>query len=424
MSFTLLNAQALVGVVLVPALGWLISEDRRRFPWKLAVGAVAVQAALVLLLFAVPGSRVVLAAITGVVDGLAGATTSGTRFVFGYMGGGEQPYAVANQGALFVFAFQVLPLILVISALSALLWHWRILKWVIRGFGLVFQKTLGLGGASALAVATNIFLGTVETPLVIRGYLDKLSRSELFLLMAVGLATVAGSTMVAYASLLSATLPDAAGHVLVASIISAPAGVLMARVMIPEALGEGGVRTDYGSDLRYDSSVDAISRGTVDGLQVVLNVAATLIVAVALVALCNVLLSVLPDVNGGPVTLERALGSVFVPLALAMGVPWEEAPRAGLLLGVKAVLTEFVAYIQLAETPATAISPRTRMILTYALCGFANVASVGIIASGLGVLMPTRRKEVLDLSWKALYAGFLATIMSGSVVGVLSGVIL
>jgi len=422
--FTVLNLQSLVGIVLVIALGWALSEDRRRFPWKLALGAVAVQAALVLLLFAVPGTRGVLSAITGVVDALAGATAGGTRFVFGYMGGGDQPYAVANQGALFVFAFQVLPLILVISALSALLWHWKILKWIIQGFGLLFQKTMGLGGASALAVATNIFLGTVETPLVIRGYLDRLSRSELFLLMTVGLATVAGSTMVAYATLLAPSLPDAAGHVLVASIISAPAGVLMARIMIPEPPGQGGAYADPGSDLRYDSSVDAISRGTIDGLQVVLNVAATLIVAVALVALLNLLLSLAPDVNGGPVTIERALGSLFVPLAWAMGIPWEEAPRAGLLLGVKAVLTEFVAYIQLAETPATAISPRTRMILTYALCGFANVASVGIIASGLGVLIPDRRKEVLDLSWKALYAGFLATIMSGSVVGALSGLIL
>ncbi len=422
--FTLLNLQSLVGVALVLALAWAISEDRRRFPWKLALGALAVQAALVLLLFALPGSRFVLSGITGAVDGLARATSEGTRFVFGYMGGGSQPYPVANEGALFVFAFQVLPLILVISALSALLWHWRILRWVIRGFGYVFQKTMGLGGASALAVATNIFLGTVETPLVIRGYLDKLSRSELFMLMTVGLSTVAGSTMVAYATLLSASLPDAAGHVLVASIISAPAGVLLSRVVIPEPPGQGGAYTDYGSDLRYDSSVDAISRGTVDGLQVLLNVAATLIVAVALVALVNVLLAVLPDVNGGPVTLERTLGALFVPLAWSMGIPWQEAENAGLLLGVKAVLTEFVAYIRLAETPGTEISVRTRTILTYALCGFANVASVGIVASGLGVLMPERRKEVLDLSWKALYAGFLATIMSGSIVGVLSGVIL
>lgn len=422
--FGLENLQSLTGIALVLALCWLLSEDRKQFPWRLAIGAIAVQAALVLLLFAVPGARGVLTAITGAVDGLVAATSQGTRFVFGYMGGGDQPYAVTNPNALFVFAFQVLPLILVISALSALLWHWKILKWTIRGFGWVFQKTMGLGGASALAVATNIFLGTVETPLVIRGYLEKLSRSELFLLMTVGLATVAGSTMVAYATLLAPTLPDAAGHVLVASIISAPAGVLVSRIMVPERLGQGGAYSDYGSDLRYESSVDAVSRGITDGLQVVLNITATLIVTVALVALVNLLLGLFPDVAGAPLSVERGLGVLFTPLAWSMGVPWEESGRAGLLLGVKAVLTEFVAFIQLSQTPAEAISPRSRMILTYALCGFANVASVGIVVSGLGILLPQRRSEVLELSWKALYGGFLATIMCGAIVGALSGVIL
>lgn len=421
--FGLENLQSLSGIALVLLLGWAWSENRRRFPWKLALGSIAVQAGLVLLLFAVPGARVVLTGVTGAVDGLASATAQGTRFVFGYMGGGDQPYAITNQGALFVFAFQVLPLILVISALSALLWHWKILKWVIRGFGWVFQRTMGLSGTSALAVATNIFLGTVETPLVIRGYLDRLTRSELFMLMTVGLATVAGSTMVAYATLLAPTLRDAAGHVLVASIISAPAGVLLSRIMVPEAEGVTGSETDFGSDLTYDSSVDAISRGIVDGLQVVLNVSATLIVAVGLVALVNVILGAFPAVNGAPLTVERMLGVLMMPLAWSMGIPWRESGQAGLLLGVKAVLTEFVAFIRLAETPAEAISPRSRMILTYALCGFANVASVGIVVSGLGVLMPARRKEVLDLSWKSLYAGFLATIMCGAVVGALSGVI-
>lgn len=421
--FGLENLQSLTGIALVLFLTWILSEDRKRFPWKLAVGAIAVQAALVLLLFAVPGARGVLTAVTGVVDGLVAATAQGTRFVFGYMGGGDQPYPVSNQNALFVFAFQVLPLIMVISALSALLWHWKILKWVIRGFGWVFQKTMGLGGASALAVATNIFLGTVETPLVIRGYLDKLSRAELFMLMTVGLATVAGSTMVAYATLLAPTLADAAGHVLVASIISAPAGVLVSRIMIPEPPGQGGAYSDYGSDLRYESSIDAISRGITDGLQVVLNIAGTLIVTVALVALLNLILGAFPDVAGAPLSVERGLGVLFTPLAWSMGIPWQESGQAGLLLGVKAVLTEFVAFIQLAAVPTEALSPRSRMIMTYALCGFANVASVGIVVSGLGVLLPSRRKEVLELSWKSLYAGFLATIMCGAVVGALSGVI-
>jgi CNT family concentrative nucleoside transporter len=421
--FSLLNAQSLVGLAAIIGLAWAISEDRRRFPWRLTLGAIALQALLVLLLFGLPQSQAVLDAMTGGVDALAAATRRGTQFVFGYLAGGPQPYALSDRSALFVFAFEVLPLILVISALSALLWHWHILKWLIRGFGIVFQRTMGLGGASALAVAANIFLGTVEAPIIIRGYLERLSRSELFMLMTVGLATVAGSTMVAYASLLAPTLPDAAGHVLTASIISAPAGVLLSRIVVPEALGQGGAYADYGSALRYESSIDAISRGIVDGLQVVLNISATLIVFVALVALANLILGAFPDVAGGPITVERVLGILFTPLAWAMGVAPDEAPRAGGLLGVKMVLTEFVAYIELAKIPAGELSERTRTIMTYALCGFANIASVGIIVAGLGVLVPERRGEILALVWKALAAGFLATCVSAAVVGAMPPVL-
>lgn len=416
--FSALNLQSLLGIVVVILLCWIVSENRRVFPWRLAIGAVAVQAGLVLALFAIPGSQGVLAAITGAVDGLAAATRVGAQFVFGYLAGGAQPYVIENRPALFVFAFEVLPLILVISALSALLWHWRILRWITRGFGFLFQKTLGLGGASALAVAANIFLGMIESPIVIRAYLDKLTRSEIFLMMVVGLATVAGSTMVAYATLLAPVLPNAAGHVLVASIVSAPAGVLLARIIVPEKAGQGGAYADYGSALRYDSAIDAIVKGTADGLMVVLNISAILIVFVALVALANVMLGGF-WLFGEPVTIERLLGYAFAPVAWLTGVEWADAQIAGHLLGVKLTLTEFVAFIQLGAVPEEGMSERTRMLLTYALCGFANIGSVGITVTGLSVLIPERREEVLGLVWKALFAGFLATLMTASVVGAL-----
>ncbi|HEX2560155.1 NupC/NupG family nucleoside CNT transporter [Phenylobacterium sp.] len=411
------NAQSLVGLVLTLGICWALSDDRRRFPWRLALGAIAVQIGLVLLLFALPGSQAAVAAVNSVVDGLAAATATGAQFVFGYMAGGDQPYPVANQGALFVFAFQVLPLILVISALSALLWHWKILKWITQGFGLLFQRTMGLGGASALAVAVNIFVGMIESPIVIRAYLDKLTRSELFLMMVVGLATVAGSTMVAYATILRPVLPDAAAHVLAASIISAPAGVLLARIMVPEKPGQGGAHADYRSLLKYDSSIDAISKGTMDGLSVVLNISAILIVFVAFVAIANGLLGAFPDVAGGPLTVERILGVLFAPVAWCLGIEWAEADTAGYLLGVKLMLTEFVAFIQLGAVPPEEMSERTRTIMTYALCGFANVGSVGITVTGMGVLMPERRSEIIGLVWKALLAGFLATCMTAALVG-------
>ncbi|HEY9218443.1 MAG TPA: nucleoside transporter C-terminal domain-containing protein [Phenylobacterium sp.] len=415
------NAQSLVGLALVLIVCWAISDDRRRFPWRLALGAVALQVALILLLFGLPGSRAAVAAMNGAVDGLAAATAEGTQFVFGYMGGGDQPYAVTNTGALFVFAFQVLPLILVISALSALLWHWKILKWITQGFGFVFQRTMGLGGASALAVAVNIFVGMIESPIVIRAYLDKLTRSELFLMMVVGLATVAGSTMVAYATILLPVLPGAAAHVLAASIISAPAGVLLARIVVPEKPGQGGAHADYRSLLKYDSAIDAISKGTMDGLSVVLNISAILIVFVAFVAIANAMLAGLPPLWGEPVTVERMLGYLFAPLAWTLGVEWREAGTAGYLLGVKLMLTEFVAFIQLGAITAGEMSERTRTIMTYALCGFANVGSVGITVTGMGVLMPDRRAEIIALVWRALVAGFLATCMTASIVGAMPG---
>ncbi|MDI6624334.1 MAG: nucleoside transporter C-terminal domain-containing protein [Brevundimonas sp.] len=418
--FSVLNLQSLLGLAVIVAACWGLSENRRAFPWKLALGAIAVQAALVLALFAIPGSQTVLAAITGAVDGLNTATQRGTQFVFGYLAGGDQPYAVTNQPALFTFAFQVLPLILVISALSALLWHWKVLKWITHGFGILFQRTMGLGGASALAVAANIFLGMIESPIVIRAYLDKLTRSELFLMMVVGLATVAGSTMVAYAAILGPTLPNAAGHVLVASIVSAPAGILLARIMIPETPGQGGAHAEYDSALKYDSAIDAIVKGTSDGLMVVLNISAVLIVFVALVALVNVMLGGF-WLFDGPVTVERVLGWLFMPVAWLTGVEWSEAGKAGWLLGVKLTLTEFVAFIELGKVPVAEMSERTRMLMTYALCGFANIGSVGITVTGLSVLMPERREEVLGMVWKALFAGFLATLMAASVVGALPG---
>jgi concentrative nucleoside transporter, CNT family len=417
------NARAILGALLIVGLVWGLSENRRVFPWRLALGAMAVQACLVLLLFGVPGSRVVLDGINGAVDGLAAAAASGTQFVFGYLGGGSMPYQPADPAnpAPFIFAFQVLPLILVISTLSALLWHWGVLKWIVRGFGLLFEKSMGLGGASALATAANIFMGMVESPIVIKGYLDKLSRSELFMMMVVGLATVAGSTMVAYATILAPSLPNAAGHVLVASIVTAPAGILLARIMIPERPELAGQGVDYSSALAYESSMDAITRGVQDGMMVIVNVGAFLLVFVSFVAIGNAVLSAFPDVAGGPLTLQRIFGFLFAPLAWIIGIPWSEAQTAGGLFGTKLFLTEFVAFIELGTTSPEALDERARMIMTYALCGFANVGSVGIMTGGMTALMPERRTEILSLAWKSLIPGFLATCLSATVVAALPG---
>lgn len=424
MIYSFENARSLIAVALIILIAWLFSENKRRFPLLLTFGALAVQAGLVLLLFALPNSQAVLSGVTATVDGLADAADRGAQFVFGYLSGGDQPFGAVAQDAPFIFGFRVLPLILVISALSALLWHWGILKWLTRAFGFVFEKTMNLGGASALAVAANIFMGMVESPIVIRAYLDKLSRAELFLMMVVGLATVAGSTMVAYAVILAPVLPNAAGHVLVASIISAPAGILLARIMIPEE-HKAGTPYDHNSALKYESSMDAITRGVQDGVMVAVNVAAFIIVFVAFVWIGNNLIAAgqiaavqlgLAPANAALLTLQSIFGYVFAPVAYLIGIPWNESLAAGNILGVKLFLTEFIAYIELGAIPAGEMTERTRMILTYAICGFANVASVGIMTGGMTVLMPERRSEIMALAWKALLPGFMATLMTAAVV--------
>jgi len=421
--FRLENAQSLAGVALIIGFCWLLSERRSSFPWRLALGAVSAQALLVAALFAAPPLRAALGGVGHAIDAFAASTQAGVTFVFGFLAGTPtQPYPVANPAALFIFAFRVLPVILVICALSALLWHWRVLRWATQAFGFVFERAMGLRGAPALATAATIFMGQVEGPIFIRNYLHRLSRSELFLLITVGMACVSGSTMVAYASILKDVVPNAAAHVLAASLISAPAGVLLARVLVPrDPEAEGREDVDLASLKTYDSSVDALIRGASDGLQIVLNVAATLIVFVALVALANRLIGLAPPVGGAPLSVERILGAAMTPLAWAMGAPWRDAGTAGGLLGVKLALTEFTAFIRMAEAGPAAMEPRTRVIMTYALCGFANVASVGINVAGYSVLAPERRSEIIGMVWKAMMGGFLASCLTASVIGAMPG---
>ena len=423
--FGLENAQSLLGVVLIIGFCWALSERRAAFPWRLALGAVAAQAALVAILFGVPAARGVISGAGAAVLGLSASTQTGVKFLFGFLAGGDgQPYAVTDPNSLFLLGFRVLPVILVICALSALLWHWKILRWLIQGFGLIFERAMGLRGAPALATAATIFMGQVEGPIFIRTYLAYLTRSELFLLLTVGMSCVAGSTVVAYATILQGVLPNAAAHVLTASLISAPAGVLLARILVPrDPAAETPEAYDLADAKTYESSIDALMRGSSDGLQIVLAVGATLIVFVALVAMADGLLGLIGPVAGAPISLERVLGFVFAPLALAVGVPWREAHTAGALLGDKLMLTEFTAFYQMVKASPEQLSERSRILMTYALCGFANIASVGINVAGYSILAPERRSEVMGMVWKACLGGFLATCLTAAVVGALPAAI-
>ncbi len=412
----LLHLQSGLGVLTILLLAWIFSENRRAFPWRTVAGGLLLQAAIALSLLNIEPARNALFALNGVVDALSSATAAGTSFVFGYVGGGPAPFAVTNPAGLTSFAFGVLPLVLVIAALSALLWHWRILPVLVGGIAFVLRKTMGLGGAVGLGSGATIFLGMVEAPLLIKPYLAKLSRAELFILMTVGLASVAGTMFVLYATILKDTIDGVLGHVLIASMMSLPAGVMIARIMIP---GDAVTDRVAGSDVHYRSSMDAIVRGTEDGLKMFLQIMATLIVFIALVALANVILAALPMVGDAPITLQRIFGWAFAPVVWLYGVPWEQAVTAGSLMGTKTILNELVAYLNMAALPPGALDSRSTLIMLYALCGFANPGSVGILIAGLSSLAPERRDEIVPLAMRALFSGTLAGGLTGALIGLL-----
>jgi concentrative nucleoside transporter, CNT family len=409
--------QGLAGLAVFLFLAWLFGENRKRVSLKIVAVGIGTQMITGLILLKVPVFRQFFLLLNDGVMALEAATTAGTAFVFGYLGGGQLPFVEAYPGAAFVLAFRALPLVLVISALSALLFHWRILPLVVKCFSWCLRKTMGLGGAEGLGVSANVFVGMVESPLFIRPYLEKMTRSELFTLMTAGMATIAGTVMVLYASILSEAIPGVMGHILTASIISVPAAVTIAKVMVPETGSPTGgslevVNLDTGS-------MDAVTRGTLQGIELLVNIVAMLIVLVALVHLVNTMLGLLPDMGGEPCSLQRVLGSIMAPFVWFMGVPWKEAPIAGGLMGVKTILNEFLAYLELSRLAPGTLNDRSMLIMTYAMCGFANPGSLGIMIGGLGTMVPGRRSEIVALGWRSVVAGTLSTCMTGAVVGIL-----
>jgi CNT family concentrative nucleoside transporter len=412
----LLHLQSALGILVILTAAWVFSEDRRAFPVRTVAVGFALQIGLALLLLKVPFARTLLFSLNGVVDALAAATKAGTSFVFGYVGGAPAPFAVVNPAGMTSFAFQILPLVIVISALAALLWHWKILPIFVNGFAWGLRKTMGIGGAIGLGAAATIFLGMIEAPLLIRPYLAKLSRSEMFMLFSVGLATVAGTVFVLYATILEPAVPGALGHILVASVLSLPGAIMIGRVMIP---GDAQTIAEAAPGFTYRSSMDAIARGTEDGLKLWLGIVAMLLVIVALVALADIILGNLPALAGAPITVERVFGWIFAPLVWLFGIPWDKAATAGSLMGEKTVLNEFVAYLKLAALPAGALDPRSRLIMLYAMCGFANLGSVGIMIAGVGSLVPERRDEIVPLAMRALLSGTMASGMTGAIIGLL-----
>lgn len=409
---TALQAQSAGGLLLLCALAWAMGGCRRDASMRVVVAGLIGMLGLAALLLHVPALRAGFALISRAVDALARATQSGTALVFGYLGGGPLPFAEVTPGSSFILFFQALPLVLLVGALSAVLYHWRVLPFVVRGLAGGLRRIFGLGGAAGFSVAANVFVGMVEAPLLIRPWLARLTRSELFVVMVAGLATISGNTLVIYALIIAPIVPDAAGQLLTASLIAAPAAVLVALLILP---GMGATEGEAEAPRLYASTMEALVQGTTDGLQLLLGIMATLIVFVALVALGNEILQPLFGL-----TLQQVAGVLFWPLAWAMGIPAGEAETVARFLGVKLVVNEFVAYLDMARGGAADLSQRSRLILTYALCGFTNFGSVGIMLGGMCAMCPGRRAEIVALGLPALAAASIACCMMGAAVGVLT----
>jgi concentrative nucleoside transporter, CNT family len=412
--------QSTAGIVVLLAIAWIISEQRQAVAWKqVAIGLVVTFVTAVLLL-KVPGITRAFAAVNDAVGAIAAATRAGTSFVFGYLGGGQLPYELKVPGAEFVLALQALPLVLVMSVLTTLLFYWRILPPIVRGFSWLLERTLAVGGAVGLSTAANIFLGMVEAPLFIRPYLARLTRSELFVVMTGGMAGIAGTVLVIYATFVTSVIPDAAAHLVIASVMAAPAAILVSRIMVPETKDQIAAEARIELPPVAASTMDAVVKGTGAGLELLLNICAILIVLVALVHLANTIMGTLPHLGGEPITLQRLLGYLMAPVCWLMGISWQQAGTAGALMGTKTILNEFIAYVELAKLPADALDARSRLIMLYAMCGFANFGSLGIMIAGLGTMAPERRDEVVALGFKSIVSGTLATCLMGAIVGVLS----
>lgn len=408
--------QSILGLIVFIFLAWVFSENRRKFPIKLVLIGVGIQFLLAIILFKIPLFHKLFLLLNQGVLALEQSTQAGTGMVFGYLGGAALPFVEPFAGSAYILAFRGLPMVLLISAISSLLFYWRILPRIVNGVSHLLQKTLGIGGAEGVGVAANIFVGMIEAPLLIRPYLCHISRSELFTLMTCGMATIAGTMMVLYSTILSSVIPDITGHILTASLISAPAAVVISKIMIPETQE----KTDgqWKSANNISSSMDAIVQGTVQGIQLLINIIAMIIVMVALVHLCNMILGLIPTTNE-PISLQQIMGVFLAPATWLMGIPWHEAHIAGELFGTKTIINEFIAYLNMAQLPAGALSDRSLHIMSYALCGFANPGSVGIMIGGLKAMAPERSSEIVALGFRSLFAGTLTTSMTAAIASLL-----
>ena len=411
--------RGLLGIVVLVALSWLLSENRRRVEWRVVAWGIALQFAIALLMVKVPIFQIMLGQLNRVVRAVEHASHEGGAFVFGYLTGGPSPFQTVDGSvaAPSLFFFGPLMMLIVVGALSSVLFHFGIMQKIVGAFAHLLRRTMHLGGAEGVVVAANVFMGQSDAPLLIKPYVSHLGRAGLMCVMTAGMTTISGSLMIVYASILEPVLPGIVmGHLVVASIISAPAAVMVSRLMVPAESGEVDHETP---DLKSDTHgvVDAVLVGANDGAKVMVNVAVMLVAIIAVVSLVNKALGLLPFET--PLSLERMLGWIMAPAMWLVGVPWSEAHAAGELMSIKTVFNEFVAYLALAKQSPDAMSFHSRLITIYSLCGFANFSSIGIITGTLTALCPEHKRMVAGLGLKAMVAGTIGTLLTGAVIGII-----
>jgi len=412
---------SLFGMAVLLATAWACSTQRRKFPWRTVAWGLGLQFVFaVIILKTTPGRRTFEWA-SAVVNRLIEFANEGSKMVFGPLADAAALQATFGNNT-FIFAITVTATIILVAALSSLLYHWGILQKVVHALAWVMQRAMKTSGSETLAAAANIFMGQTEAPLVIKPYIARMTQSELLCLMTGGMATIAGGVAAAYAQMGNAAgHPETAGHLLTASVMSAPAALMIAKVIMPETEPSdtaSGRLVD--PERQTSSSVDALCRGAGDGLQLALNVIAMLIAFVAVVALVNFLIS-WPQRAAGvadPVTLQRLFGWLNAPFAWVLGVPAKDCFTIGAVLGERIVLNEFIGYLTLTN-PKTIVDPRSYVLATYALCGFANFSSIAIQIGGIGALAPGRRADLARLGWRAMLGGLLSSYLTATVVGML-----
>jgi CNT family concentrative nucleoside transporter len=408
-NINMMILQGIFGILSILLIAYLFSEAKKTIVFKSVLIAIAIHLILAIMFLNLPIFKDMFMMLNKLVLVLDTATTAGTSFVFGYLGGGAAPFEITNENSMFILTFKALPIVLIMSVISYLLYYYRILPLIVKIFSFFIEKIIKIRGATGISVAANAFVGMLEASLLIKPYIKDMTRGELFSVMVAGMSTIAGTVMLLYAAIIGNTIPNAMGHILTASVLNVISSLIISMIMIPHNSDKHQNKISFPK--MADSPMDAIVKGTSDGVKLLVNIIAMLIVLIALVNLTNQIIH--------PLSLQSILGIIMAPLTFLIGIPVAETMTAGGLMGTKIILNELIAYIDLLNLPKDALQERSQIIMIYAMCGFANIGSLGIMVGGMTTMAPEKRNQIISLGMKSVFAGVLATCFTAAVVGLI-----